>query len=82
MRRKLPKYAVPVFVRVQNEMRSMHNMKQNKTVLRTEGVDLEKIGAGENPGDVVYWCRGPGAGTYEVLREGDVEALKGGSVKL
>jgi len=60
----------------------MHNMKQNKTVLRTEGVDLEKIGAGENPGDVVYWCRGLGAGTYEVLGEGDVEALKGGSVKL
>jgi len=82
MRRKLPKYAVPVFVRVQNEMRSMHNMKQNKTVLRAEGVDLQKIKSGDNPDDVVFWCRGPNATMYEVLGDGDIEALKGGSVKL
>lgn len=82
MRKKLPKYAVPVFLRVQAEMKAMHNMKQNKTVLRAEGVELAKIRSGDAPGDVVLWCKGPAEKTYVVFGEGDELALKGGAVKL
>jgi acyl-CoA synthetase (AMP-forming)/AMP-acid ligase II len=42
-RQKLPKYAVPVFLRVQQKQTTMHNNKQNKVPLRNDGVDLRKI---------------------------------------
>jgi acyl-CoA synthetase (AMP-forming)/AMP-acid ligase II len=40
---KLPKYAVPVFLRVQKLQTTMHNNKQNKVPLRNDGIDLRKI---------------------------------------
>jgi acyl-CoA synthetase (AMP-forming)/AMP-acid ligase II len=40
---KLPKYAVPVFLRVQKYQTTMHNNKQNKVPLRDDGIDLRKI---------------------------------------
>lgn len=82
MRSKLPKYAVPVFLRVQSEMKSMHNMKQNKTVLRGEGVDLGAVKAGEQGGDVFYWCGGGSEVTYRPFGEGELEGLRGGGVRL
>ncbi|KAH7398706.1 hypothetical protein DE146DRAFT_655357 [Phaeosphaeria sp. MPI-PUGE-AT-0046c] len=42
-RTKLPKYAVPVFLRVQKKHTTMHNNKQNKVPLRNDGIDLRKI---------------------------------------
>jgi len=42
-RAKLPKYAVPVFVRVLNDLTTMHNNKQNKVPLRNDGIDLRKL---------------------------------------
>ncbi|ORY18851.1 hypothetical protein BCR34DRAFT_296457 [Clohesyomyces aquaticus] len=42
-REKLPKYAVPVFLRVQNAITTMHNNKQNKVPLRNDGIDLRKM---------------------------------------
>jgi acyl-CoA synthetase (AMP-forming)/AMP-acid ligase II len=42
-RDRLPKYAVPVFVRVLGELTTMHNNKQNKVPLRNDGCDLEKV---------------------------------------
>lgn len=41
--KKLPKYAVPVFLRVLKYQTSMHNNKQNKVPLRNDGVDLRKL---------------------------------------
>ncbi|KAF2203852.1 acetyl-CoA synthetase-like protein [Delitschia confertaspora ATCC 74209] len=42
-REKLPKYAVPVFLRVLSGIKTMHNNKQNKVPLRNDGIDLAKI---------------------------------------
>jgi acyl-CoA synthetase (AMP-forming)/AMP-acid ligase II len=70
-RSKLPKYAVPVFLRVQRKVNAMHNNKQNKVPLRQDGIDLRKMvdradreaaeeaeskGAVEVLYDTVYWC--------------------------
>ncbi|KAF2190471.1 acetyl-CoA synthetase-like protein [Zopfia rhizophila CBS 207.26] len=42
-RSKLPKYAVPVFIRVLSNLTTMHNNKQNKVPLRNDGIDLRKV---------------------------------------
>jgi acyl-CoA synthetase (AMP-forming)/AMP-acid ligase II len=42
-RERLPKYAVPVFIRVLSNLTTMHNNKQNKVPLRNDGIDLRKI---------------------------------------
>lgn len=62
---KLPRYAVPVFLRVQKQATTMHNNKQNKVPLRNDGIDLRKImeraekeakEKGEEPQyDTLYW---------------------------
>lgn len=43
VRKSLPRYAVPVFLRVVDKMTPIHNNKQNKVPLREEGVDPEKV---------------------------------------
>lgn len=68
-RARLPKYAVPVFLRVLNNLTTMHNNKQNKVPLRNDGIDLGKmreraqkeaaekgISEGEIRYDSMYWC--------------------------
>ncbi|KAF2263382.1 acetyl-CoA synthetase-like protein [Lojkania enalia] len=42
-REKLPKYAVPVFIRILENLTTMHNNKQNKVPLRNDGIDLRKL---------------------------------------
>ncbi|KAJ9635403.1 hypothetical protein H2199_008406 [Coniosporium tulheliwenetii] len=42
-RKKLPKYAVPVFLRILNSQEGMHNNKQNKVPLKKEGINLKLI---------------------------------------
>ncbi|KAF2708219.1 fatty acid transporter-like protein [Pleomassaria siparia CBS 279.74] len=69
LRAKLPKYAVPVFIRVLSNLTTMHNNKQNKVPLRNDGVDLRKIqertdkeaaekglGQADIKYDTLYWC--------------------------
>jgi acyl-CoA synthetase (AMP-forming)/AMP-acid ligase II len=78
----LPRYAVPVFLRVQrtegaNERRTGTN-KQQKHVLREDGVDPGKIGVS---GDALYWLK-PGSDAYEAFAEKDWQMLNGGLVKL
>lgn len=43
-RANLPRYAVPVFIRLVATNSSMHNNKQNKAPLREEGIDLDRLG--------------------------------------
>jgi len=82
LRKQLPKYAVPVFLRVvEGEMARTDNMKQSKVVFREEGVDLEKVAKGKSPGDRLMWLR-PGAETYEVFGKEQWEALKGEKARL
>jgi hypothetical protein len=58
-RAKLPKYAVPVFLRIMGNITPMHNNKQNKTPLKKDGIDLTKISASNKAGDPpdrMLWC--------------------------
>ncbi|KAK2798489.1 hypothetical protein FQN51_007643 [Onygenales sp. PD_10] len=74
----LPKYAVPIFLRVTREMQSTGNNKQQKHVLRTEGVDVDVL-AGKGVDDRLYWFR---EGQYVPFGQREWEELKGGRVKL
>jgi acyl-CoA synthetase (AMP-forming)/AMP-acid ligase II len=85
-RQKLPRYAVPVFVRVLGSgLGSMasHNNKQDKVKLRAEGVDPglkgSKVPSGE--GDEVYWIP-PKEDRYVRFEEKDWEGLVGGRARL
>jgi hypothetical protein len=60
---QLPRYAVPVFIRLQSEINPMHNQKQNKTPLKKDEINLDAIyGEGNDAAearaagkDVMYW---------------------------
>jgi acyl-CoA synthetase (AMP-forming)/AMP-acid ligase II len=81
-RKFLPKYAVPVFIRVVREQTQGHNNKQNKTGLRKEGVEHAKIRSGDAGNrDVLYWVR-PGSERYEVFDEKHYLDLVAGKARL
>ncbi|TVY64228.1 Isopenicillin N epimerase component, partial [Lachnellula suecica] len=78
-RTHLPKYAVPIFIRIVKEMTPIHNNKQNKVPLRAEGVDPAKV----KTGDRVLWIAEKGkGGSYVEFADGHWEDLKGGRVRL
>ena len=70
----LPKYSVPVFLRVVTEHKTTGNNKQQKAVLRNEGIDPARVG-----GERVFWLRG---GRYVEFKEGHWEELRKGMVRL
>ena len=72
---QLPKYAVPVFLRVTKEIQATGNNKQQKHILRNQGVHPEKV----DPEDKLYWLRG---GTYVEFQLKDWGAIEAGQVKL
>ena len=82
-RSKLPKYAVPVFLRVVENSTHTHNAKQNKVPLRDEGVDPAKIGtkASEGASDRFLWLP-PGKEGYVEFKKEDWERLSQGGAKL
>ena len=81
-RASLPRYAVPVFVRVVEEMTPIHNNKQNKVPLRKEGVDPDAIEKGVGgPNDTVLWCP-PKSTTYVPFERKHWESLQGGRARL
>ncbi|KAJ4263299.1 hypothetical protein NW762_006117 [Fusarium torreyae] len=53
----LPRYAVPVFLRLTQTRSHIHNFKQNKVPLRKEGVDPQLIGTEmpEGADDKIFW---------------------------
>ena len=75
VQQQLPKYAVPVFLRVTKEIQATGNNKQQKHILRNQGVHPEKV----DSGDTLYWLRG---GTYVEFRPKDWGAIEAGQVKL
>ncbi|KUJ23569.1 long-chain fatty acid transporter-like protein [Mollisia scopiformis] len=75
----LPRYAVPVFVRIVKEMTPIHNNKQNKVPLREEGVDPTKV----KLEDKVLWIDENGKGhSYVDFHVDQWEDLKLGRAKL
>ena len=82
LRQRLPKYAVPVFVRELRQVSPSHNQKQNKVPLRNEGVEPDKVSAGAaGPEDRILWIGLKGEG-YVPFRQEDWEYLKAEKAKL
>ena len=73
----LPKYAVPLFLRIVSDIGATGTNKHQKHLLRTEGVNPGKVR--ETQGDRIYWLKG---GTYVEFRDEDWEEMKAGRVKL
>ncbi|KAH8682557.1 hypothetical protein BX600DRAFT_47023 [Xylariales sp. PMI_506] len=75
-RKTLPKYAVPIFLRVVNDMSAAvtGTNKQQKHELRQQGVDPTKMGS-----DELWWLQGD---SYVKFGARDWQGLNGGSVKL
>ncbi|KAK6211442.1 AMP-binding enzyme [Colletotrichum tabaci] len=79
VRARLPRYAVPVFVRLLNEGTATHNNKQNKIPLKNEGVDPSKV----QGGDQILWIEKLGKGnTYVPFTQDDWGNLGIGRAKL
>lgn len=81
-RKSLPRYAVPVFLRLLQRQAPMHNNKQNKVPLRKEGIDPSKITAGDaGQDDLIMWAQ-PSSASYEPFFRKDFDALVGGKARL
>jgi acyl-CoA synthetase (AMP-forming)/AMP-acid ligase II len=76
VQKKLPKYAVPLFLRVLKEMEITGTMKHQKANLRNDGVDPSKT-----DGDEVFWLP-PGQSRYVRFGKNDWEKLVGGGARL
>ncbi len=70
----LPRYAVPLFLRVVSAHQTTGNNKQLKAVLRGEGIAPGRTGS-----DGVFWLKG---GRYERFGEREWEELSRGRVRL
>ncbi|MCJ1401650.1 hypothetical protein MMC11_004867 [Xylographa trunciseda] len=86
VRTRLPRYTVPVFIRVvEGGVGSMssHNSKQNKVPLRQEGIDPQLRGTKVDGGqrDQMYWLA-PKAEEYVPFTEQDWETLVAGQARL
>lgn len=72
--RELPKFAIPLFLRVTKEMQMTGTNKQQKHVVRAQGVNPAKV-----DNDEMWWLKN---GTYVRFNGKDWQELRGGSVKL
>lgn len=78
-RARLPRYAVPIFIRLMDKPFSTGNYKQDKVPLKTQGVDLDKV----SPGDSIYWIADAGKGnTYVPFTREDWDSLTAGKARL
>jgi hypothetical protein len=75
-REKLPRYAVPLFLRLLKEvgLQNTGTNKQQKQALRQQSVDPFKV-----QDDALFWLKG---GTYLPFSQTDWRALEQGAVKL
>ncbi|OAP56783.1 hypothetical protein AYL99_08895 [Fonsecaea erecta] len=82
-RARLPRYAVPVFLRIVKASTHIHNHKQNKVPLRKEGVDPSAIGkeVPEGKDDLFLWVP-PKGDAYVPFTPQDWEKLSTGQAKL
>ena len=80
--KSLPRYAVPIFLRVLSDDTAKANRtgthKQQKHKFRSEGVDPDIVG---QKGDILFWLP-PGSTEYKKYGPEDWKALESGKVKL
>jgi acyl-CoA synthetase (AMP-forming)/AMP-acid ligase II len=83
LRQRLPKYAVPVFLRMVKASTHIHNHKQNKVPLRREGIDPKLFGTESPEGrdDVILWLP-PKSERYVPFHEADWSSLERAEIKL
>ena len=72
---RLPKYAIPLFIRVQKEAETTGTFKYRKVELVKEGFDPEQV-AGE-----LLWYFNPESAKYDSLTGDAYETLKSGAIK-
>lgn len=75
-RKSLPKYAVPIFLRIVPKMESTGTVKQQKVALRNEGIYHDKV-----KGDALYWLP-PNADKYLPFTAEDLKSIEAGKIKL
>lgn len=82
-RSKLPRYAVPIFLRVVDNPTHIHNHKQNKVPLREEGVDPALIGTKSPDGHMnqFLWI-GPGSEGYTPFGKEEWQQISDGRARL
>lgn len=80
VKERLPRYAVPVFLRIATELTHTGNYKVQKGQAKKEGVNLDAIELSGSK-DQMYWLP-PGGQRYIPYTAGDWEALKSANVKL
>ena len=76
VRKNLPAFAVPIFLRVTKEMHSTGTNKQQKHLLQKDGIYTSVI---EAAGDSLCWLQ---EGTYVQFTKRDLETIEDGGVKL
>lgn len=76
VRKRLPKYAVPLFLRQMKEIEVTGTLKHQKVALRNEGVDPSKVAD-----DELFWLE-PGSDRYTKFGKAEWERLVGGGAKL
>lgn len=74
----MPRYAVPIFLRLTPEIAYTGTMKIQKGALRKEGCDVEQV---EKKGDKLYWMP-PGRDEYVPFKKADYEQVLSGKAKL
>ena len=75
-RKRLPRYAVPLFLRMMKQVDVTGTLKHQKVALRNDGVDPDKLGP-----DEVFWLE-PGAERYTKFDQKDWQRICNGSAKL
>lgn len=75
-RRRLPRYAVPIFLRLRKHVEVTGTLKHQKVALRNEGVDPDNVGE-----DEIWWWK-PGDEGYTQFRKQDWTRIVGGEAKL
>ncbi|KAF1942149.1 acetyl-CoA synthetase-like protein [Clathrospora elynae] len=76
VKKELPAFAVPIWIRFTREMQTTGTNKQQKHLLQKDGIDPAAV---EASGDILYWFNG---GTYMRFTKRDLERLQGGGIKL
>lgn len=81
---QLPKYAVPLFLRIVKNSSHIHNHKQNKVPLRKEGVDPGLVGTEDKAGvdDLIFWLKPDQPNTYVPFTRQDWDRLVKGDIRL
>lgn len=77
---RLPRYAVPLFLRIAPALQYTGTFKVQKGQAKREGIDLDLI---EKSGskDSVFWLP-PGSAAYQPFNRADLQALRDGTVNL